>query len=360
MRSKVRSRKNPLHGTYVVTHARVNPVGDVDDLVLFATNDGDLYRQSAKPIIENLAKKMAKGAYDPTAALKAWGYFVENGARKYAWEVARKRKPGTMGWYQQGVDGNGLFPKSARDAAARDVAAHYAEELEDRAAELRAKVKAKKNPPSSGIIPMVAPSGGAAWVQRMPAANPRGARKKAKKNPSHPSRARSAEIAHALFGGPKRKVTKRFLKNESVGWNGFAVKVVKYGKDQTIIRGTGVSERAVPTSSIEDIPNWEWQNRWDKQWNGKKANPKKNPSAFHMLDREEAVRTCLDKQHKRASTIYGQGGRIHFSVGIGRHVPPSLQEKERSKMAAAFARCGLDGTFTVYESSGYNYVRGVV
>lgn len=94
----------------------------------------------------------------------------------------------------------------------------------------------------------------------------------------NPSRERGAEIAHALFGGPKRKVTKRFLKDEKVGWNGFAVKVVKYGKDQTVIRGTGVSERAVPTSSIEDIPNWEWQNRWDKQWEGKKANPKRNPT----------------------------------------------------------------------------------
>jgi hypothetical protein len=102
------------------------------------------------------------------------------------------------------------------------------------------------------------------------------AKPRAKKNPS---RTRSAELAHQLFGGPKRKVTKRFLKNESVGWNGFAVKIVKYGKDQTCIRGTGVSERCVPTSQIEDIPNWEWQNRWDQQWNGKKANPHKNPAA---------------------------------------------------------------------------------
>jgi hypothetical protein len=184
-RSTSMARKNPL-GTYIVTHARVNPTGDVDDLVLFTTNDGDLYRQQVKPIIENLAKKMAKDNYSASLAAKTWGYLAENGARKYAWEVARNRKPGTSYWHQQGADGNGLFPKSARDVAAREMEQHYREEVEERAAELRAKVKgkAKKNPPSSGIIPMVAPSGGAAWVQQIPATNPWGNRKKAKKNPA--------------------------------------------------------------------------------------------------------------------------------------------------------------------------------
>lgn len=130
---------------------------------------------------------------------------------------------------------------------------------------------------------------------------------------SHPSRARSAEIAHSLFGGPRKKTTKRFLKNESVGWNGFAVKVVKYGKDQTIIRGTGVSERAVPTSSIEDIPNWEWHNRWDKQWNGKKANPRKNPEWT-----PEQYRAAQKFLQAEAGKEYAAQVRAHVKAGRSR------------------------------------------
>lgn len=101
-----------------------------------------------------------------------------------------------------------------------------------------------------------------------------GHRAGAKANPG--TRASRADAAHKLFGGPRHKVTKRFLKGENVGWNGLAVKIVKYGKDYTTIIGSGVPQQAVPTAQIEDISSPEWNKRWDKQFwgpEGKKLNP---------------------------------------------------------------------------------------
>lgn len=42
------------------------------ELFLYATNDGDLYRQMVIPIIENLKKKASKGIYDREKAIDAW------------------------------------------------------------------------------------------------------------------------------------------------------------------------------------------------------------------------------------------------------------------------------------------------
>ena len=43
------------------------------ELALYAENDGHLYRQMARPIISNLARKMRKGQYDAQKAVKALG-----------------------------------------------------------------------------------------------------------------------------------------------------------------------------------------------------------------------------------------------------------------------------------------------
>jgi hypothetical protein len=110
----------------------------------------------------------------------------------------------------------------------------------------------------------------------------------------NPGRAERAEAAHTLFGGPRRKVTKRLLKGENVGYNGLAVKVVKYGKDQTVVVGTRFPQQAVPTSAIEDISAPEWSRRWDKQFwgpegkpddlnNGNRRTYKKNPGFSDYL-----------------------------------------------------------------------------
>jgi hypothetical protein len=56
------------------------------ELRLFVDNDSDLYRQQTTPIHNNLKRKIAKGIYDHTKAVKLWQYLVDNGARKYVKE----------------------------------------------------------------------------------------------------------------------------------------------------------------------------------------------------------------------------------------------------------------------------------
>ncbi len=60
---------------------------DVEDLVLYISNDGDLYRNRTMPIINNLRRKYKKGQYDPELAVKAFMYLVDDGVRKYDKEL---------------------------------------------------------------------------------------------------------------------------------------------------------------------------------------------------------------------------------------------------------------------------------
>lgn len=55
----------------------------VRELELFATNDGDLYKQQFVPIVKNLENKRNKGTYDRDKGRVAFLNFVENAARKY-------------------------------------------------------------------------------------------------------------------------------------------------------------------------------------------------------------------------------------------------------------------------------------
>ncbi len=87
------------------------------ELVLYITNDGNLYRQMVQPIIKNLKKKKAKDQYDETKALKAWMNLADAGAKKYVKEFG--------GMY------NTTFTKATRVLAAKELQDNYAEELED-------------------------------------------------------------------------------------------------------------------------------------------------------------------------------------------------------------------------------------
>ena len=49
---------------------------------VFIDNDAQLYQSQAKPIMENLARKMIKGTYNHTLAVKAWQYLADAGAKK--------------------------------------------------------------------------------------------------------------------------------------------------------------------------------------------------------------------------------------------------------------------------------------
>ena len=61
-----------------------------DELQLYADNDSDAYRMQ-KSIEQNLIKKMKKGTYDSTKAVKLWQYMVDDAAKKY------EKKFGTPG-----------------------------------------------------------------------------------------------------------------------------------------------------------------------------------------------------------------------------------------------------------------------
>jgi hypothetical protein len=80
---------------------------DEDELVLFADNDANLYRQK-DAFLANVHKKMKRGTYDPVQANKLWLYYVDRAAKQYAKEF--------------GGVWNKIFPKPVREKAA----AHYA------------------------------------------------------------------------------------------------------------------------------------------------------------------------------------------------------------------------------------------
>lgn len=65
------------------------------ELKLLIDNDSDLYRQQGLPILVNLAKKKAKGVYDPVKAAKLYKYLADNGAKKYARDLGGRVSPDT-------------------------------------------------------------------------------------------------------------------------------------------------------------------------------------------------------------------------------------------------------------------------
>lgn len=84
------------------------------ELALYAVNDGDLYRSRALPIIANLRRKRAKGTYDAALAVKAWRHLADDAAKAYSREFGPVR-----------------FSPATRDAAAAEIADHYADHLNE-------------------------------------------------------------------------------------------------------------------------------------------------------------------------------------------------------------------------------------
>lgn len=103
----------------VVTAASDTAVSteDVDELVLYITNDGDLYRGRASSIIKNLKRKAKNGNYDKELAVKAWQYLADDGVRKYDKEFGSGR--GSVAW---------LNP-ATRKAIATELRDYYEEEI---------------------------------------------------------------------------------------------------------------------------------------------------------------------------------------------------------------------------------------
>lgn len=91
--------------------ARVRP-DDIAarELELYATNDGDLYRQKFIPIAKNLIRKIKKGQYNHRMGWKAWMYMVDEAAKKY------KREFGDT------------FDKPTREKAAKEISYSFMRE----------------------------------------------------------------------------------------------------------------------------------------------------------------------------------------------------------------------------------------
>lgn len=90
---------------------------DVRELMLFITNDGDLYRSMTTPIIKNMKRKIKAGKYDPEMAVKGWQYLADEGVRKYD------------KMYGSGRGSLTLLPKSARVELARQLRDYYDDEV---------------------------------------------------------------------------------------------------------------------------------------------------------------------------------------------------------------------------------------
>lgn len=122
---------------------KIAPANEVEarELALFTTNDFDLYRQQAQPIVENLAKKLAKGVFDRQKAIVLLGYLADNGAKKYAWNHGGDRR-GKRSWEEMSVT---MFDAPTRRAAAAEMLNHYMDEVEYRAREIAAKRAAPKS-----------------------------------------------------------------------------------------------------------------------------------------------------------------------------------------------------------------------
>lgn len=103
------------------------------ELRLYAVNDGETYRAVTTPVIENLARKIAAGSYDPSKAGKAWVHVADYSAQRYTKEFCS----GSESSY-------GCFTKPTREYAAGEIAEYYTEQLTEKAAEYRLDRKNKE------------------------------------------------------------------------------------------------------------------------------------------------------------------------------------------------------------------------
>ena len=96
----------------------ITSTDDVDELVLYIVNDGDIYRKRTLPIIYNLKKKYKKGIYDKDLVVKAFMYVADDGVRKYDKEF---------------VSGQGklFLDKKTREEIAAQLRDYYTEHIEE-------------------------------------------------------------------------------------------------------------------------------------------------------------------------------------------------------------------------------------
>lgn len=64
---------------------------DVRELVLYITNNGDMYRGIIDSTVKNLRRKIKRGIYDEQRAIDAWMYVADEGVRRYDREFGSGR-----------------------------------------------------------------------------------------------------------------------------------------------------------------------------------------------------------------------------------------------------------------------------
>lgn len=92
---------------------------EIRELYLYIVNTEPQYRQ-AQMIMDNLAKKVVKGTYDGTLALKAWQNLADRAASQYDREYGSDG--GSMKW----------ISKSDRTEVAKQLQEHFQEELDEK------------------------------------------------------------------------------------------------------------------------------------------------------------------------------------------------------------------------------------
>lgn len=89
------------------------------ELTLYIENDANLHRQQHAPILKNLATKKVRSQYKHDLAVKAFGYLVESGAKKYAKEFGSSNQP----WHK-------MFDTATRKLVAEDLTRDFEGEFE--------------------------------------------------------------------------------------------------------------------------------------------------------------------------------------------------------------------------------------
>ena len=106
---------------------------DVRELVLYITNDGELYRGMARSIIDNMRRKRKSGKYDSALAVKGWMYLADAGVRKYDKEFGSGRGSLTM------------LNKATREAIAEELMEYYEDEISYVPTEASTKLRKSRN-----------------------------------------------------------------------------------------------------------------------------------------------------------------------------------------------------------------------
>ena len=94
--------------------AEVEDTVAVNELTLYAINDGQLYYQRIQPIIKNYARKMLRNVYDETLAIKGFMYVVNDALKKYNAELGELN-----------------LTKEEKEEVAKNLLDHYMDEIKD-------------------------------------------------------------------------------------------------------------------------------------------------------------------------------------------------------------------------------------